>query len=278
MGAAGPGKDPGGSREARDATTSDRRPTRLFGGMRQAAAARDEAAGFTTSGGRLDAADPAQPFPSRPPPARTGAGGPARGSIPHPPPAHPCPRRNRRPRALLDHPTRLARGRRLRRSSPMARSQWNASAMIGAVIGGRCQRRSAARTPPRRPGEWGGRARASRWRAGRAVRAHPHAARHARRRGDRASGVVEPGRRGGGRDARSVPTPRPRHARRRGRPPSGRPAARRPVGCPRGRARRLIAVEPGGGEQRLHRLRLVVAVLDRRACLPGRAAPARRRR
>ena len=46
--------------------------------------------------------------------------------------ASPAPRRTRRPRAWLDHPTRPARGRRFRRSSPMARSHCRADATFDA--------------------------------------------------------------------------------------------------------------------------------------------------
>ncbi len=113
------------------------------------------------------------------------------------------------------------------------------------------------------------------------------AARRARRRGVRASGVVEPARRGGGRDARSMATRAPRW--RAGRAVHGHPGAapagdvlrapgrRRPGGCRRGRARRRW--------RRNRRRRTAPAPrptgrgrVRPRACRRRRAVPARRRR
>ena len=123
MGAAGPGKAPEAAAKRAMLPPPTAAGRRCSGGMRQAAAAGDEAAGPATSGGCWGAADPAQAGPTP--------------SWPTQP--NPCPHRTRRPRAWLDHPTRLARGRRLRCLSQMVRSQWNASAMIGAAVGGQCQ-------------------------------------------------------------------------------------------------------------------------------------------
>jgi len=159
---------------------------------------------------------------------------------------HPPPRRNRRPRARLDHPTRLTPGRRFRRSSTLAWSQLSAVATGEAAAGHRCSPSQRARTTPRRAGEWG----------------------------------VEPARRGGGARRR---VPRPPDAavagttrsrwppERRARCRCLRTPDRRDPGDASKSRRYGDPVEAGGSEQRLHRVRTGRDRARPPACLPARA-------